>query len=117
MPSIRDLVANLARRPGVEAAVLLGRDGLLIDGAGMDGVGLDAAAAYVPTLIGASEELSSAVGRGHLLMEVLEFERGYAIVSTLTADVVLLVLVDHGGDLGPLVGEIRRHRSHIAAIL
>jgi uncharacterized protein len=117
MPTIRDLVATLSARPGVEAAVLLGRDGLLIDGAGNDGAGLEAAAAYVPGLIGASEELSSAIGSGRLVSEVMEFERGFAVVSALTTEVVLLVLVGAGGDLGPIVGEIRRHRSHIAAIL
>ena len=31
MPTIRDLVAALRQRDGVEAAVVLGRDGLLID--------------------------------------------------------------------------------------
>ncbi|MBL8982151.1 MAG: roadblock/LC7 domain-containing protein [Gemmatimonadetes bacterium] len=117
MPTIRELVATLTARPGVEAAVLLGRDGLLIDGAGADGLGLDAAAAYVPALIASSEELSSAIGRGRLVAEIMEFERGFAIIATLTTDVVLLVLVRPGGDLGAIVGEIRRHRSHIAAIL
>ena len=32
MPSIRDLVAAIRQRDGVDAAVVLGRDGLLIDG-------------------------------------------------------------------------------------
>ena len=32
MPSIRDLVAAIRQREGVDAAVVLGRDGLLIDG-------------------------------------------------------------------------------------
>jgi len=31
MPSLRDLVGVLRQREGVEAAVVLGRDGLLID--------------------------------------------------------------------------------------
>ena len=32
MPTIRDLVGAIRQREGVEAAVVLGRDGLLIDG-------------------------------------------------------------------------------------
>lgn len=117
MPTIRDLVANLSARPGVDAAVLLGRDGLLIDGAGADGAGLEAAAAYVPSLIAAAEELSSAVGSGRLVSKVLEFERGFAVISALSAEALLLVLVSSASDLGAIVGDIRRHRSHIAAIL
>jgi predicted regulator of Ras-like GTPase activity (Roadblock/LC7/MglB family) len=32
MPTIRELVAAIRHRDGVEAAIVLGRDGLLIDG-------------------------------------------------------------------------------------
>src|SRR5688500_12677135 len=32
MPTIRDLVGMIRQREGVEAAIVLGRDGLLIDG-------------------------------------------------------------------------------------
>ncbi len=38
MPTIRDLVRALRRREGVDAAMVLGRDGLLIDGATEMGV-------------------------------------------------------------------------------
>ena len=31
MPSIRDLTVAIRQRPGIEAVVVLGRDGLLID--------------------------------------------------------------------------------------
>lgn len=117
MPTIRDLVANLSARPGVEAAVLLGRDGLLIDGAGVAGAGLEAAAAYVPSLITAAEELSSAVGSGRLVSKVLEFERGFAVISALSQEALLLVLVNSANDLGPIVADIRRHRGNIASIL
>ncbi len=117
LPTIRDLVSALTRRPGVEAAVLVGRDGLLIDGQGSPTVGLDAVAAHVPALVSASEEFSAAVARGHLLTKILEFERGFAIVATLTPDAMLLLLVGSGADLGALVTDIRRHRRHIASIL
>ncbi len=117
MPTIRDLVSVLANRPGVEAAILVSRDGLVIDGAGAEAGGLDAAAAYVPGLIAASEDLSSTIARGHLVSEILEFERGFAIVSNLGPDVALLVLVRPAADLGSLVGELRRHRTHIATLL
>ena len=117
MPSIRDIVAILSRRPGVEAALLVGRDGLLIDGEAADQAGLEAVAAHLPALIGASADLSAAIGRGHLISEILEFERGFAMVSTLTADVALFVVLAPGADLPSIAGEVRRHRSHIAAIL
>jgi hypothetical protein len=36
MPTLRDLVQTLVERPGVSAALVFGRDGLLVDVAGME---------------------------------------------------------------------------------
>ena len=47
MPGIRDVVQALQRRPGVEAVVVVGRDGLPIDSSGQ-GVDADSVAALLP---------------------------------------------------------------------
>jgi len=51
MPSIRDLVAAIRQREGVDAAIVLGHDGLLIDS--QLGPGLDAedVAARIPGIL------------------------------------------------------------------
>src|SRR5919206_393775 len=48
MPTIRDLVGALRRRDGVDAAVVLGRDGLVIDGQASDALDVEHVAARVP---------------------------------------------------------------------
>lgn len=48
MPTIRDLVGAIRQREGVEAAVVLGRDGLLIDSQTVDQVDAEHIAAHVP---------------------------------------------------------------------
>src|SRR3954463_8313052 len=93
MPSIRDLVAAIRQREGVEAAVVLGRDGLLIDSQSVPGMDAEDLAARIPAIIGAADELGASVSRGALVTSVLEYGDGLAIISILNADVILIVFV------------------------
>jgi predicted regulator of Ras-like GTPase activity (Roadblock/LC7/MglB family) len=117
MPSIRDLVAAIRQREGVDAAIVLGRDGLLIDS--QLGPGLDAedVAARIPGIIGPADEFGLAIGRGELLTAVLEHRNGLAIVSVLSPEAILLVLVTPRANIGQLLYELRRNREHIAALV
>lgn len=117
MASIRDLVAALRQREGVDAAVVLGRDGLVIDSQAAEGLIPDDIAARIPSIIGPADELGTAAGRGEVVTVVLEHQLGIAIVSVLNADAVLLVLVQPNADIGQLLYEIRRNRDHIAALV
>ena len=113
MPTIRDLVGAIRQREGVEAAIVLGRDGLLIDSQVVPNVDAEDVAAHVPSIINAADELGAAAARGALTTAVLEYPR----VSALTADAVLLVLVAPSANVGQLLFELRRNREHIAALV
>lgn len=117
MASIRDLVAALRQRDGVDAAVVLGRDGLVIDSQAAEGMMPDDIAARIPSILGPADELGLAAGRGEVVTVVLEHHQGIAVVSVLNAEAILLVLVQATADIGQLLYEIRRNREHIAAIV
>jgi hypothetical protein len=117
MASIRDLVAAIRQRDGVEAAVILGRDGLLIDSQAVAGLDPEDLAARIPPIIAAADDLGLASGRGALVTAVLEHPNGLALVSALTADAVLFVLLAPGANVGQLLYELRRNRGHIAALV
>ncbi|MBA3891442.1 MAG: roadblock/LC7 domain-containing protein [Gemmatimonadaceae bacterium] len=117
MPSIRDLVEAIRTRDGVDAAVILGRDGLLIDSHVAPGVDAEAIAARIPSIVTPADDLGQALDRGALTTSVLEFERGFAIISVMSAEAILLVLVQRDADLGQLLHELRRHRGSIAALV
>ncbi|NUQ12907.1 MAG: roadblock/LC7 domain-containing protein [Gemmatimonadaceae bacterium] len=117
MPTIHDLVRALAQRDGVEAVVILGRDGLLIDtrtNGALDGEHL---AALTPAVATAAEQVGRAAGRGALVTVVLEYERGHAIVSAVSADALLLIVVHPSAHLGSLLYDLRRHRANIASLV
>ena len=117
MPTIRDLVAAIRQREGVEAAVVLGRDGLLIDSQTVSGLDAEDVAAHVPSIISAADEFGQAARRGARTTAILEHPQGLAIVSVLSPDAVLLVLVQSSANIGQLLFELRRNRAHIAALV
>ena len=117
MPSIRDLVAAIRQREGVEAAVILGRDGLLIDSQTVPGLDAEDLAARIPAIITAADDLGAAADRGPLTTAVLEHRDGLAIISVLTEDAVLFVLVRPEANVGQLLLELRRNREQIAALI
>ena len=117
MPSIRDLVAAIRQREGVDAALVLGRDGLLIDSQLGPGLDPDDIAARISAIIGPADELGAVTGRGELLTAVLEHRDGLAIVAVLSSEALLLVLVTPQANIGQLLFELRRNREHIAALV
>ena len=83
MPTIRDVVQALGRRDGVDAVIVLGRDGLPIDAVTRDGLDTDGVAAMVPSVAAAFNRLGSAAGRGDFTSSVVEYGKGMMIVSVL----------------------------------
>lgn len=117
MPNIRDLVAAIRRRDGIDAAVVLGRDGLLIDHQADASVDAEHVAAHVPAILQHAEELGVASGRGLLYTAVIEYGEGSAVLAAMSTDAILLVLVRPSADLGALLFDLRRHRANIAALV
>jgi predicted regulator of Ras-like GTPase activity (Roadblock/LC7/MglB family) len=117
MANIRDLVAALRQREGVEAAIVLGRDGLLIDSQAIQGLNPEDLAARIPAIIGPADELGSAAARGEVMTMILEHQKGIAVVSVLSSEAILFVLVRPDASIGQLLYELRRNREHIAALV
>src|SRR5204863_511383 len=64
MGTIREMVEALSRRSGVDAVVVVGRDGLAIDSRTANGVDAESVAALLPSVINGMAQLGQAGGRG-----------------------------------------------------
>ena len=117
MPSIRDLITAIRQRDGVDAVIVSGRDGLVIDSQVGPGLDVDDLAARVPPIVNAADELGVASSGGELVTAVLEHHGRLAIISVLSADTCLLVLVAPRANIGQLLFDLRRRREHIAALV
>lgn len=117
MPTIRDLVAAISRRPGVDAVVVLGRDGLVIDAHAVDGLDAERLAAHLPATVVAGDAFGASAGRGALATVVLEHEGGLAIVAPLAHDAILAVLLRPDAEVAPLLHDLRRNRAQLAALV
>jgi predicted regulator of Ras-like GTPase activity (Roadblock/LC7/MglB family) len=77
----------------------------------------DDVAARIPSIIGSADDLGAATSRGELLTAVLEHRDGMAVVSVLSSEAILLVLLNPRANIGQLLFELRRNREHIAALV
>ncbi|MBX3175535.1 MAG: roadblock/LC7 domain-containing protein [Gemmatimonadaceae bacterium] len=117
MPTIRDLVSTLRQFDGVQAAAVLGRDGLLIDSEANAGVDSEQIAAHVPSILQFADDLGGAAQIGALRTAVLEHVESTVVLSTLSAEVVLLVQLTPTANLGALLYDLRRHRAGLATLV
>ena len=117
MPTIRDVVQVLGNRKGVEAVIVLGRDGLPIDSRTANGVDSESVAALVPSVVESCNRLGDAGGRGDFGLGVVEFGNGLAVIAELTSDSLLAILIQREVNIGQLLFELQRHRAAIAHLL
>ncbi|MBI2796424.1 MAG: roadblock/LC7 domain-containing protein [Gemmatimonadetes bacterium] len=117
MPNIRELVAAISQREGVDAAVVLGRDGIVIDSSAPPDIDTERLAAHIPSILSGADDLGASAMRGPLTMAVIEQPGGLALVCALSAEAVLLVLVRPEANVASLLYELRRNREQMAALV
>src|SRR3972149_2684997 len=109
MRTIRDVLKALRNRDGVEAVIILGRDGLTIVAVTKDGVDADGLAALVPSVVASCARLGNAATRGDFKLGAVEDAGGMIVVTALSAEALLAVFVQAGTNVGGLLYELHRH--------
>lgn len=117
MPTLRDLLGRLSNRSEVEAVFVVGHDGLLIDQVGPAGNDAEAVAAMVPNLVQNAREMGAAARHEGMLTAVVEYTDGVAIVTDVSAELILVTFVRPGVPFGALLYELRHNREQIARLV
>ena len=112
-----EVVQSLAARDGVEAVLLLSSDGLPIEHSARTAFDSETVAALAATLAQHAARLGQGAGCGDLVTGVLEFGQGLLILARAGTDDWLAVLAGPDADVGPLLYDLRQHRSALAPLL
>jgi predicted regulator of Ras-like GTPase activity (Roadblock/LC7/MglB family) len=68
-------------------------------------------------MVTAADEFGAVSQRGQLVTGVFEHPNGLVVVSVLSSEAILLVLVQPDANVGQLLFELRRNREHMAALV
>jgi predicted regulator of Ras-like GTPase activity (Roadblock/LC7/MglB family) len=117
MPSLSEVVRDLAERSGVEAVVVLSGDGLPIEQASREPFDPESLAALTATMIQYATRLGEGAARGFLRTAVLEYERGLLVVAQLGTGECLAILAAPEADVGSVLYDLRQHRPALSALL
>jgi len=117
MPPLETALAAIGAHPGVEHVLVLGRDGLLIQHAGGAGLDAETVSAMAPGVAQAAGELGRAAGMGGAQTVAVKLDAGVALVASLSADLLLAVLLRDGVGFAPLLRELAERRGELAALV
>ena len=118
MTQLDEALQGLKEHQGVEHVLLAGADGLLVwhvgDASTLDP---DRVAAMIPGIVSAGEIFGRAATAGAASTHVLELEEGVAIITPLSPELLLAVLLRSGVAFASLLRVIRSDRARLAALV
>ncbi|MEZ4456575.1 MAG: roadblock/LC7 domain-containing protein [Gemmatimonadales bacterium] len=112
--AFRDLLDQWDSRPAIRGGAVISEDGLLVHDLLADGVDGEALAALAVVLRRDATQLSDAAGGGDPGTLVVELPAGPVVVAGLDEHHTLLLLARPGADIGPLLYDIRCHRTTLS---
>lgn len=114
MATLRDLLDDLVRIEGINTAVLVGRDGFVIDGIQSGGsLDVEDIGAVISTGIGSSEIMGNELAVGTLSQTMVEFEKGIVLVNLVGDNAILAVVADLKTPLGNVRYQVKKRLPDI----
>jgi len=118
MANLKDLLRDLVRVEGIKAAVVVARDGFVIDGVVEGGTfDIEAVGAVVSTGIGSSEIMGRELKVGQMTQGLVEYEHGIITVSRVGKDAILAVVADLQANLGNVRYQVKKRTPELEAAL
>ena len=118
MPNLKELLTELVEVQGIQSAVVVGRDGFVIDGVSRGG-GLDADAigAVISTGVGSSEVMGNELAVGDLTQGMFEYSDGLIVMALLGVDAILAVVADLKANIGNVRFQLKKRAGAIEQAL
>ena len=114
---LKPLLEEFLKLEGVSAAVVVGRDGFVIESAVSGKVDIEALGAMASTGLGTSEAMGNTLGKGELSQMLVELEKGPIILSPLSTDELIAIVADTTANIGRIRYELKKNKERLIAAL
>lgn len=111
---LRGILDSLLKVEGVIAALVVGRDGFVIEAAAVNTLDTDSVGAIAASSLAASDAMGEALTLGALDAILIEYEQGPVALTPAGPDAVLAVVGDQSANLGRVRVEMRKVRQAVA---
>ena len=109
MASLREQLSDLIKVEGIKTAVIVGRDGFVIEGITSDsGIDIEAVGAVISTGLGSSEVMGKELKVGELTQGMQEYSEGVLVMSALGKEALLCLVCELGSNLGMVRFQIKK---------
>jgi predicted regulator of Ras-like GTPase activity (Roadblock/LC7/MglB family) len=118
MASVKEQLVDLAKVEGIMSAVVVSRDGFVIEGVSSNGnIDNEAVGAIISAGIGSSAVMGNELKVGTMSQLMVECERGVIVVNFLGEDAVLATVADLRANLGNVRYQVKKRATAILAAL
>ncbi|GHO43167.1 roadblock/LC7 domain-containing protein [Ktedonospora formicarum] len=118
MVDLKQTLSRFLAIPGVRQAIIVGRDGLMIEGMTRDGKeDMEAVGAIMTTGLSTAEALGQEIARGSVVGVIMEYEHGLVSVDPLGDFALMVTLFDSASNLGRVRHLVRTSRGEILEAL
>lgn len=118
MVDLKQTLSRFLTIPGVRLAVLVGRDGLMIEGLARDGKeDMEAVGAMMTSSLNSAEALGQEIARGNVVGVLHEYEHGLVSVDPLGEYALVVTLFDNAASIGRVRHMVKTSRSEILEAL
>jgi predicted regulator of Ras-like GTPase activity (Roadblock/LC7/MglB family) len=114
---LKQILGEFLNLEGVSAAVVVGRDGFVIESALSGKIDIDALGAMASTGIGTSEAMGRELGKGDLTQLLVELDKGPIIVAPLSKDELIAIVAENSSNLGRIRYELKKNKERLVAAL
>jgi uncharacterized protein len=114
---LKPLLEEFLKLEGVTAAVVIGRDGFVIESAVSGKADLEALGAMASTSLGTSEVMGTILEKGDLYQIVVELQKGPILVSPLSADELIAIVAESSTNIGRIRYDLKKNRERLIAAL
>jgi predicted regulator of Ras-like GTPase activity (Roadblock/LC7/MglB family) len=114
---LKGILEELLKAEGVTAAVVVGKDGFVIESAVSKKVDIDTLGAMASTGMGAAVSMGTELQKGEMVQTLIEMDKGPIILSPLSSDALIAIVADMTANSGRIRYDLKKNRERLVAAL